>query len=43
MLAGSSVPRIIKSRGKPVPVGLGLVAAYGVVVFGAAYRAKAGL
>ena len=33
VLAGSSVPRAIKSQ-KPLPIGLGIVAAYGLYRFG---------
>jgi uncharacterized membrane protein (UPF0136 family) len=33
ILAGSSVPRAMRS-GKPLPVGLSLLAGYGLVVFG---------
>ncbi|EAW08356.1 TMEM14 family protein [Aspergillus clavatus NRRL 1] len=39
VLGGSSVPRAIK-KGKPVPVGLSLLATYGLVVFGLAFREK---
>ncbi|KAL1970721.1 hypothetical protein VTN77DRAFT_4365 [Rasamsonia byssochlamydoides] len=39
VLGGSSVPRAIKLR-KPVPVGLSVLATYGLVVFGLAYRDK---
>ncbi|KAL2012988.1 hypothetical protein VTN00DRAFT_513 [Thermoascus crustaceus] len=38
VLGGSAIPRAIKTRGKPVPVGLSLLATYGLVVFGLAYR-----
>lgn len=34
VLGGSSVPRAIKTGGKLVPVGLSILATYGVVVFG---------
>lgn len=34
VLGGSSVPRAIKTGGKMVPVGLSILATYGVVVFG---------
>jgi uncharacterized membrane protein (UPF0136 family) len=40
VLGGSSIPRAIKTRGKPVPLGLSVLAAYGLVVFGLAYRGK---
>ncbi|KAJ5543340.1 hypothetical protein N7535_005768 [Penicillium sp. DV-2018c] len=40
VLGGSSIPRVIKTGGKPVPVGLSLLAAYGVWVFGVAFRGK---
>ncbi|KAL1985629.1 hypothetical protein VTN96DRAFT_7609 [Rasamsonia emersonii] len=39
VLGGSSIPRAIKLR-KPVPVGLSILATYGLVVFGLAYRSK---
>ncbi|KAK2740348.1 hypothetical protein FQN55_008929 [Onygenales sp. PD_40] len=39
VLAGSSIPRAIKTR-KPVPMGLAVLATYGLVVFGLAYRGK---
>ncbi|KAA8648589.1 TMEM14 family protein [Aspergillus tanneri] len=39
VLGGSSVPRAIKTR-KMVPVGLSLVAIYGLLVFGAAVKGK---
>ncbi|KIW07963.1 uncharacterized protein PV09_01863 [Verruconis gallopava] len=38
VLAGSSIPRAIKS-GKPVPVGLSLVAIFGLYNFGSAFLA----
>lgn len=34
VLGGSSVPRAVKTGGKGVPVGLSVLAGYGVVVFG---------
>lgn len=34
VLGGSSVPRAIKTGGKMVPVGLSVLATYGVAVFG---------
>ncbi|KAI9839338.1 MAG: hypothetical protein M1837_002223 [Sclerophora amabilis] len=37
VLAGSSVPRAIRTQ-KPLPIGLSLVALYGLVTFGVAYR-----
>jgi len=40
VLGGSSIPRAIKTRGKPIPLGLSVMAAYGLVVFGLAYRGK---
>ena len=40
LLAGSSVPRAARSR-KPVPVGLSVLALYGLWTFGRAYQAKA--
>ncbi|KAH8428096.1 hypothetical protein N8T08_006601 [Aspergillus melleus] len=40
VLGGSSVPRAIKTR-KAVPVALSLVAAYGLLVFGAAVKGGA--
>jgi uncharacterized membrane protein (UPF0136 family) len=39
VLGGSSIPRAIRS-GKPVPVGLSVLATYGLVVFALAYRGK---
>merc|ERR1712000_56299 len=38
ILAGSSIPRAIKS-GKPLPIGLSLIAAYGLFNFGVALNA----
>ena len=35
VLAGSSIPRAIKSQ-KPLPIGLGLVAAFGLYRYGTA-------
>ncbi|MCJ1463290.1 hypothetical protein MMC07_001896 [Pseudocyphellaria aurata] len=40
VLAGSSVPRAIKS-GKPLPIGLSVVAAFGLWRFGTLWRAQA--
>ncbi|OJJ47695.1 hypothetical protein ASPZODRAFT_94412 [Penicilliopsis zonata CBS 506.65] len=40
VLGGSAVPRVIKTRGKPVPLVLSVLATYGVVVFGLALREK---
>ncbi|KAK2749680.1 hypothetical protein FQN57_005902 [Myotisia sp. PD_48] len=40
VLGGSAIPRVIKTRGKPLPVGLSLLATYGLIVFGLAYRGK---
>lgn len=40
VLGGSSVPRVIKTGGKPVPVALSVLATYGLYVFGTAYMAK---
>lgn len=37
VLAGSSVPRAIRS-GKPLPIGLSAVAAYGLYVYGMAWK-----
>ncbi|KKZ60089.1 hypothetical protein EMCG_00780, partial [[Emmonsia] crescens] len=39
VLAGSSIPRALKTR-KPVPIGLSLLATYGLIVFGLAYKGK---
>jgi uncharacterized membrane protein (UPF0136 family) len=39
VLGGASVPRAIKLR-KPVPVALSVIATYGLVLFGLAYREK---
>ncbi|GMG11657.1 unnamed protein product [Aspergillus oryzae] len=39
VLSGSSIPRAIKTR-KPVPIGLSLVAIYGLLVFGKAVLGK---
>lgn len=39
VLGGSSIPRAFKTR-KPVPMGLSLVAIYGLFVFGRAVLAK---
>ncbi|KAI5304501.1 hypothetical protein KEM55_000044, partial [Ascosphaera atra] len=38
VLAGASIPRAIKTGGKRVPVGLSILATYGLIVFGTAYR-----
>lgn len=40
VLAGSSVPRAIRS-GKPLPIGLSVVAAFGLWRFGTLWRAQA--
>lgn len=40
VLGGSSIPRVIKTGGKPIPVALSVLASYGVYVFGMAYKAK---
>ncbi|KAJ5788506.1 hypothetical protein N7457_003496 [Penicillium paradoxum] len=40
VLGGSSVPRVIKTGGKPVPVMLSVLATYGLFVFGIAFREK---
>lgn len=42
VLGGSSIPRAIKTGGKPVPMGLAALATYGVVVFGLAVRERRG-
>ncbi|GES61591.1 transmembrane protein 14 [Aspergillus terreus] len=39
VLGGSSIPRAIKTK-KMVPVGLSVLAVYGLVVFGAAVKEK---
>lgn len=39
VLAGSSVPRAIKS-GKPLPIGLSLLATYGLYSFGSAWSSR---
>jgi len=39
VLAGSSIPRAIKSQ-KPLPMGLSVLALFGLYTFGTAYRAK---
>lgn len=39
VLAGSSIPRAIKS-GKPLPIGLSLLAAYGLYSFGSAWQSR---
>jgi uncharacterized membrane protein (UPF0136 family) len=38
VLAGSSIPRAIKTGGKPLPVMLSLLATYGLWTFGAAFQ-----
>lgn len=40
VLGGSSIPRVIKTGGKPVPLGLSVLATYGLVVFGLAFKEK---
>ncbi|EOD48731.1 Transmembrane [Neofusicoccum parvum] len=40
ILAGSSIPRAIKTGGKPLPVGLSLLATYGLINFGMAWQNK---
>lgn len=40
VLGGSSVPRVIKTGGKPVPLALSVLATYGLFVFGVAFREK---
>ncbi|RFU36129.1 hypothetical protein B7463_g267, partial [Scytalidium lignicola] len=40
VLAGSSIPRAIR-LGKPLPIGLSVLALYGLYTFGNAYRLKA--
>ncbi|KAJ5691045.1 hypothetical protein N7493_000360 [Penicillium malachiteum] len=40
VLGGSSIPRAIKTGGKAVPVGLSVLATYGIVVFGLAWKGK---
>lgn len=39
ILAGSSIPRAIKS-GKPLPIGLSILATFGLWTFGNAYMTK---
>jgi uncharacterized membrane protein (UPF0136 family) len=39
VLAGSSMPRAIKT-GKPLPIGLSLLAAYGLFAFGSAFSTR---
>lgn len=39
VLAGSSVPRALRLR-KPVPIALSVIATYGLVIFGLAFRDK---
>ncbi|KAK1752413.1 transmembrane proteins 14C-domain-containing protein [Echria macrotheca] len=38
LLAGSSIPRAIRLR-KPVPIALSVIASYGLLTFGNAFRA----
>lgn len=40
VLAGSSIPRAIKT-GKPLPIGLSVLAAYGLFMFGTAWQNRA--
>lgn len=40
VLAGSSVPRAMRS-GKPLPIGLSVMAAFGLYRFGTVWRAQA--
>ncbi|KAL9138483.1 MAG: hypothetical protein Q9175_000271 [Cornicularia normoerica] len=40
VLAGSSIPRAIKTQ-KPLPIGLSIVAAFGLYRFGTVWRAQA--
>ncbi|KGO47471.1 Uncharacterized protein family UPF0136, Transmembrane [Penicillium expansum] len=40
VLGGSSIPRVIKTGGKPVPLVLSVLATYGLFVFGIAFREK---
>ncbi len=40
VLAGSSIPRAIRLQ-KPLPIGLSILALYGLYTFGNAYRLKA--
>ncbi|CAG8925747.1 unnamed protein product [Penicillium salamii] len=40
VLGGSSIPRVIKTGGKPVPLGLSVLAVYGLWVFGLAYKER---
>ncbi|THZ33195.1 hypothetical protein D6C91_00085 [Aureobasidium pullulans] len=40
VLAGSSVPRAIKSGKPPLPIGLSLLAAYGLYSFGSAWSSR---
>jgi len=39
VLAGSSIPRAIKTQ-KPLPIGLSVLAIYGLLTYGNAYRLK---
>lgn len=43
MLAGGAVPRVIKTKGKPVPLALLSVAVYGGLIYGLAVWEKRGL
>ncbi|KAJ5179492.1 hypothetical protein N7492_002702 [Penicillium capsulatum] len=43
VLGGSSIPRAIKTGGKPVPLGLSVLATYGIFVFGLALRDRKGV
>lgn len=38
VLAGSSIPRAIKTGGKPLPVLLSILATYGLWTFGSAFQ-----
>ncbi|CAI7575766.1 unnamed protein product [Penicillium bialowiezense] len=40
VLGGSSIPRVIKTGGKPVPLGLSVLAVYGLWIFGIAYKER---
>ncbi|KAF3028383.1 hypothetical protein E8E15_004270 [Penicillium rubens] len=40
VLGGSSIPRVIKTGGKPIPVVLSVLATYGLFVFGFAFKEK---
>ena len=39
VLAGSSIPRALKS-GKPLPIGLSILAAFGLFSFGLAFQSR---